>query len=190
MGITIVQRSNLKRSKKKSTIALVLSGGAITGGAFKLGGLQALNGLMLNRNIVDFDIFVGTSAGSFLTTYLANGITTDQLANSFEGKQSSVDPIMISEFYSLNLKDILTAPTHMAEHLATMAIKGSIDFIKTNNILRKEFRKRLLAMAIRPTYENIQAFVRYCLHQESEKKTNPTLPWDFIPNGIFTTHNL
>lgn len=127
---------------------------------------------MLNRNIVDFDIFVGTCTGSFLTTYFANGITTDQLANSFGGKQSSVDPIMISEFYSLNLKDILTAPTHMAEHLATMAIKGSFDFIKTSNILRKEFRKRFLAMAIRPACENIQAFVRYCLCQ-GKKRIRP-----------------
>jgi len=146
--------------------------------------------LMLNRNIVDFDIFVGTSAGSFLTTYLANGVTTDQLASSFEGRQSNVDPIMISEFYALNLKDILTAPTHIAEHLTTMAVKGAIDFIKTNNIFRKEFRKRLLAMAVRPTYENVQAFVHYCLLRESGKKTRPTLPWHFIPNGIFTTDKL
>jgi len=136
MGITIVQKSDLKLKKKRSTIALVLSGGAITGGAFKLGGLQALNGLMLNRNIVDFDMFIGTSAGSFLATYLANGITTDQLANSFEGKEGHVDPIMISEFYSLNLKDVLTAPTHIVEHLATMAIKGALDFIKTNNVIQ------------------------------------------------------
>ncbi len=190
MGITIVQRSDLNRPKKKSTVALVLSGGAITGGAFKLGGLQALNGFMLNRNIVDFDMFIGTSAGSFLTTYLANGITTDQLANSFEGKQSNVDPIMISEFYALNLKDILTAPAHIAEHITTLAFKNTIDFIKTNNIFRKEFRKRLLDMTIRPTYENVQAFVRYFLLQESDKKPHPSLPWHFIPNGIFTTDKL
>ena len=100
MGITIVQKSDLRSKRKRSKIALVLSGGAITGGAFKLGGLQALNGFMLNRNIVDFDMFIGTSAGSFLATYLANGITTDQLANSFEGKDGHVDPIMISEFYA------------------------------------------------------------------------------------------
>lgn len=190
MGITIVQKSDLNLKKKKSTIALVLSGGAITGGAFKLGGLQALNGFMLNRNIVDFDMFIGTSAGSFLATYLANGITTDQLANSFEGKDGQVDPIMISEFYALNLKDVLTAPTHIVEHLATMAIKGAFDFIKTNNVFRKKFRRRLATMVTRPTYKNVQAFVQYCLLQELEKKPQPTLPWHFIPNGIFTTDKL
>ena len=190
MGITIVQKSDLRSKKKRSKIALVLSGGAITGGAFKLGGLQALNGFMLNRNIVDFDMFIGTSAGSFLATYLANGITTDQLANSFEGKDGHVDPIMISEFYALNLKDVLTAPTHIVEHLATTAIKGILDFVKTNNVFQKKFRRRLTAMVMRPTYKNIQAFVQYCLLQELEKKPQPAFPWHFIPNGIFTTDKL
>lgn len=190
MGITIVHKSNPKRKKKKSTVALVLSGGAITGGAFKLGGLQALNQFMHNRDIVDFDMFIGTSAGSFLAAYLANGIATDQLANSFEGKEGQVNPIMVSEFYALNLKDVLTAPTHVIEHLATSAIKGVFDFIKTNNVFQKKFRRRLTTMVTRPTYENIQAFVRYCLLQELEKTPQPALPWHFIPNGIFTTDKL
>lgn len=190
MGITIVDKSKKRPGKKHSTVALVLSGGAITGGAFKLGGLQALNAFMLNRNIIDFDIFIGTSAGSFLAAYLANGITTDQLANSFEGKDGLVDPIMVSQFYALNFKDVVTAPTHFISHLATMAIEGAFDFIKTNNLFKKTFRHRLTRMITRPNMKNIQAFVNYCLLQELEKTPHPALPWHLIPNGIFTTDKL
>ena len=37
MGITIVQKSDLKSRKRNPKVALVLAGGAVSGGAFKLG---------------------------------------------------------------------------------------------------------------------------------------------------------
>ena len=49
MGITIVQKSDLAVRKKNPKIALVLAGGAVTGGAFKLGGLKALDDFLVNR---------------------------------------------------------------------------------------------------------------------------------------------
>jgi len=74
MGITIVQKSDLKHPKPNPKTALVLSGGGISGGAFKLGGLQALSNFMLNRNVREFDIYVGVSAGALLAAFLANGV--------------------------------------------------------------------------------------------------------------------
>ncbi len=43
MGITIVRKSDPKEKKDNPKLALVLAGGAISGGAFKVGGLKALN---------------------------------------------------------------------------------------------------------------------------------------------------
>ena len=43
MGITIVQKSDLTVRKRNPRIALVLAGGAISGGGFKLGGLKAFD---------------------------------------------------------------------------------------------------------------------------------------------------
>ncbi len=43
MGLTIVHKSDLTTRKKNPRVALVLAGGAVTGGAYKLGGLKALD---------------------------------------------------------------------------------------------------------------------------------------------------
>ncbi len=59
MGITIVQKSDLKTRKRDPKVALVLAGGAITGGAFKLGGLKALDDFLVNRKTTEFDTYVG-----------------------------------------------------------------------------------------------------------------------------------
>ena len=66
MGITIVQKSDLTVRKRNPRIALVLAGGAISGGGFKLGGLKAFDDFLVNRKTTDFDIYVGLSAGAFL----------------------------------------------------------------------------------------------------------------------------
>ena len=47
MGITFVEKSERRRPQAK--IALVLAGGAISGGAFKLGAMIALNSFLVNR---------------------------------------------------------------------------------------------------------------------------------------------
>ncbi len=63
MGLTIVQKSDLTARKRNPRVALVLAGGAVTGGAYKLGGLKALDDFLVNRKTTDFDIYVGLSAG-------------------------------------------------------------------------------------------------------------------------------
>ena len=65
MGISIVQKSNLQARKQNAKVALVLAGGAVTGGAFKLGGLKALDDFLVNWKTTEFDTYVGLSAGSY-----------------------------------------------------------------------------------------------------------------------------
>ncbi len=71
MGLTLIRKSDPARMKRNPKIALVLAGGAISGGAFKVGGLKALNDFMVGRSITDFDIYVGLSAGSMLSVPVA-----------------------------------------------------------------------------------------------------------------------
>src|SRR5207245_9962408 len=75
MGLTIVHKSDLTTRKKNPRVALVLAGGAVTGGAYKLGGLKALDDFLVNRQTTDFDIYVGLSAGAFLAAPPAGGVT-------------------------------------------------------------------------------------------------------------------
>jgi len=68
-----------KRGKRPSKTALVLGGGGFTGGVYEIGALRALDLLAANRTVNGFDIYVGTSAGAFVTSLLANGVTPEEM---------------------------------------------------------------------------------------------------------------
>ena len=66
------------RSRGDKT-ALVLGGGGFTGGVYEIGALRALDLLAVNTTINEFDVYVGTSAGSFVASMTANGITPEEM---------------------------------------------------------------------------------------------------------------
>src|SRR5215213_4361416 len=69
-----------KRSRRRrSKTALVLGGGGFTGGVYEIGALRALDLLAVNRTINEFDVYVGTSAGAFVASMVANGITPEEM---------------------------------------------------------------------------------------------------------------
>jgi NTE family protein len=69
-----------KRSRgRRSRTALVLGGGGVTGGVYEIGALRALDLLAVNRTINEFDVYVGTSAGSFVASLAANGVTPEEM---------------------------------------------------------------------------------------------------------------
>ena len=65
--------------KRPSKSALVLGGGGFTGGVYEIGALRALDLLATNRTVNEFDVYVGTSAGSFIASLLANGVTPEEM---------------------------------------------------------------------------------------------------------------
>src|SRR5437764_13124875 len=68
-----------KRRARHSKTALVLGGGGFTGGVYEIGALRALELLSVNRTVNQFDIYVGTSAGSFVAALTANGVTPEEV---------------------------------------------------------------------------------------------------------------
>ena len=65
--------------RARSKTALVLGGGGFTGGVYEIGALRALDLLSVNRTVNEFDVYVGTSAGSFVASLAANGITPEEM---------------------------------------------------------------------------------------------------------------
>src|SRR4249919_1216925 len=68
-----------KRRPRRSKTALVLGGGGFTGGVYEIGALRALDLLSVNRTVNQFDVYVGTSAGSFVAALASNGITPEEM---------------------------------------------------------------------------------------------------------------
>jgi NTE family protein len=68
-----------RRRPKRSKSALVLGGGGFTGGVYEIGALRALDLLSVNRTVNQFDVYVGTSAGAFVASALANGVTPEEM---------------------------------------------------------------------------------------------------------------
>jgi predicted acylesterase/phospholipase RssA len=68
-----------RRRGRGDKTALVLGGGGFTGGVYEMGALRAFDLLAVNRTVNDFDIYVGTSAGSFVASMVANGITPEEM---------------------------------------------------------------------------------------------------------------
>ncbi len=67
------------RPAPSSRTALVLGGGGLTGGVYEIGALRALDLLAVNRTVNQFDVYVGTSAGSFVASLAANGVTPEEM---------------------------------------------------------------------------------------------------------------
>jgi NTE family protein len=68
-----------RRRRRRSRTALVLGGGGFTGGVYEIGALRALDLLAVNRTVNEFDVYVGTSAGSFVASLVANGVTPEEM---------------------------------------------------------------------------------------------------------------
>ena len=72
--------SRARRGRRSSSkTALVLGGGGFTGGVYEIGALRALDLLAVNQTVNEFDVYVGTSAGAFIASMTANGVTPEEM---------------------------------------------------------------------------------------------------------------
>src|SRR2546430_10422281 len=89
-----------RRRPRPDKTALVLGGGGFTGGVYEIGALRALDLLAANSSINQFDVYVGTSAGSFIAALCANGVSPEEMMRvvTRQGK---------APFKDINLNDLL-----------------------------------------------------------------------------------
>jgi NTE family protein len=100
---TPTRRKRVKGRKRPSKTALVLGGGGFTGGVYEIGALRALDLLAVNSTVNSFDVYVGTSAGSFVATMLANGITPDEMMQVINKRvDSELDDLDLDKVLKFN----------------------------------------------------------------------------------------
>ncbi|MBX3052344.1 MAG: patatin-like phospholipase family protein [Caldilineaceae bacterium] len=87
--------------------ALVLAGGGITGAVYEIGALRAMNDMLVNQTVNDFDIYVGTSAGALVGSMIANGMTPDEMMQAIEDNHPEVRGIQASDIFQANVGEAL-----------------------------------------------------------------------------------
>jgi NTE family protein len=103
--------------------ALVLCGGGITGLTYEVGALRALDDLLVGITVNDFDVYVGTSAGSLVGALLVNGITPTEIALSIQGSNPRLKAPGRWTIYRPNLGEIVTRTLKLPGLLQEMAFE-------------------------------------------------------------------
>jgi predicted acylesterase/phospholipase RssA len=87
--------------------ALVLAGGGLTGAVYEIGALRAIDDLLTDRTVNDFDLYVGTSAGALVGSLLANGITPEVMLQALAGDHPDIRAIERGDLFYIDPRDLL-----------------------------------------------------------------------------------
>src|ERR1700691_1251625 len=107
-----------RRRRRSHKTALVLGGGGFTGGVYEIGALRALDLMATNSTVNQFDVYVGTSAGSFIAALCANGVTPEEMMRvvTHQGRAPFRD-VDLGDLLQLNLLEFartgVTLPLRM-----------------------------------------------------------------------------
>jgi NTE family protein len=85
-GVGQAAATERRTRPRRDKTALVLGGGGFTGGVYEIGALRALDLLAVNSTVNNFDVYVGTSAGSFIAALCANGVTPEEMMRVVTGQ--------------------------------------------------------------------------------------------------------
>jgi NTE family protein len=115
-----------RRRRRRSRAALVLGGGGFTGGVYEMGALRALDLLSVNRTVNEFDVYVGTSAGSLVAAAVANGVTPEEMMRVIVQKvptpfpEARVNSLLRPNYREFFLKGV-QLPFRLARLVPTLA---------------------------------------------------------------------
>lgn len=184
MGLTLIQRSSGQRPPRNPKVALVLAGGAVTGGAFKVGGLRALDECLSGRGVTDFDLYVGISAGAFLATSLASGLTPDDMVGALEGTSARLSQLRPFDFYRPNLAEFVGRPLNFSARLAGYLPGLALDLLSVLPELPTRLAPRARQFVEEPNYTHAEALLMDLFAEISPKRQFPALG-SLIPSGFF-----
>lgn len=189
MGISIIQKSDLSKKKTNAKTALVLAGGAVSGGAFKVGGLKALNDFLVNRKVTDFDIYLGISAGAFLAAPLAGGIGPETMLESLDGASEDFSQLSPIHLYWPNCREWVSRPLNFFYQHLTYVPGIIYDVFSAMPRIRKEFTEDLRDFIKNPTYSNYEKLTKPLFKAMYGSRTMPSLG-NVIPSGLCDNRKL
>ncbi|MGH2902279.1 MAG: patatin-like phospholipase family protein [Solirubrobacteraceae bacterium] len=111
-----------RRRRSSHKTALVLGGGGFTGGVYEIGALRALDLMATNSTVNQFDVYVGTSAGSFIAALCANGVTPEEMMRvvTHQGK-SPIRDVDHGDLLHLNLLEFARTGATLPLRIVSLA---------------------------------------------------------------------
>jgi NTE family protein len=103
----------------RSKIGLALAAGAPEGAIYEIGALRAIDEALDGLDLNDLHVYVGVSAGAFLTANLANNLTTAQMCRAIVSTEPGEHPFVPETFFTPAVRELLqrtlTVPRLLAE---------------------------------------------------------------------------
>lgn len=107
-----------KRTHRRSKIALVLAGGGMTGAVYEIGALRAIDDLLVDRTVNDFDIYVGTSAGAIVASFLASGVSPEEMYMAIAGQHPTAPSLRREHIFRFNQREFVRRGLSLPSRLA------------------------------------------------------------------------
>jgi len=104
--------------RQQGKLALVLAGGGLLGAVYEIGALRAIDDLLVDRTVNDFDLYVGTSAGAIVASLLASGFSPEQMFQGIAGANPELRPIERGHLFNINHRDLLRSSLSLPASLA------------------------------------------------------------------------
>ena len=92
-------------AERRGKTALVLAGGGITGAVYEVGALRAMDDLLVDSTVNDFDIYVGTSAGALVNSFIANGFAPGQVMQLINDRHPELHGFQLADIFRPNIEE-------------------------------------------------------------------------------------
>jgi len=184
MSISIIQKSDLSSPKKNPKVALVLAGGAISGGAFKLGGLVALNRFLINRKVNEFDMYVGLSAGAFIGAFLAGGLPPEELLKGLDGTSLRISQLKFHDFYWPAVPEWARRGRRFSRDMVTVWPRLALSLVRFMSRNREHMRSQILEAIANPSYTSMEKVIGPMISEVMDEVGLPHVG-RYVPAGIF-----
>ena len=189
MGLTLIRKGEGGRLRREPRVALVLAGGAVSGGAFKVGGLKALDDYLVGRSIADIDVYVGLSAGSILAVSRASGISPDEMIKVLEGTSNRFDQLTPMHFYNPNVREFVERPAKFFYDLFSYMPGVAWEFARQLPELPEVLGPSLRGFVQEPSYAHAEEVAMTLLEHISPTREIPALT-NHIPTGLFDNRSI
>ncbi len=123
--------------QERDKVALVLAGGGITGAVYEVGALRAIDDILVGMTVNDFDIYVGTSAGALISSFICNGFTPRDVIQILDNRHPELAGFRVGDVFSFNLEELLRRAWRLPGALfnITRSIVGNLDDLAVADIL-------------------------------------------------------